>query len=163
MKKFLTIILMMLLCIFVSSCESKEEPEVGIGNPFTEVKTIEEAEKLAGFSINLPKETFVDNPDIQIRVIKDELIEVSYHGSEKWIVIRKGLDKGEEDISGDYNEYPEQITNFVNGRDFIFRGQDGKINVVTWKEGDYMYSVNINPGGIGIDYDVVIQILSQIK
>lgn len=163
MKKFLTIMLMLLVCISVSSCESKQELKVSIGNPFTEVKTIEEAEKLAGFSIDLPKENFVGDSDRQVRVIKDELIEVSYHGLEKWLVIRKALNTGEEDISGDYNEYPDQITNVINGKEFVFKGQDGKINIVNWKDGDYVYSVNINPGGIGVDYDVVAQMLSQTK
>jgi hypothetical protein len=71
-----------------------------IANPFVDTKTLEEAEKEAGFTITLPtlKETY---DTVLYRAMKGKMIEVIYldENQRECCRIRKGLNM-EEDISG---------------------------------------------------------------
>lgn len=71
-----------------------------IANPFVDTKTLEEAEKEAGFTITLPtlKETY---DTVLYRAMKGKMIEVIYldENQQECCRIRKGLNM-EEDISG---------------------------------------------------------------
>lgn len=73
---------------------------VSIANPFVDTKTLEEAEKEAGFTITLPtlKETY---DTVLYRAMKGKMIEVIYldENQRECCRIRKGLNM-EEDISG---------------------------------------------------------------
>ena len=73
---------------------------VSIANPFVDTKTLEKAEKEAGFTITLPtlKETY---DTVLYRAMKGKMIEVIYldENQRECCRIRKGLNM-EEDISG---------------------------------------------------------------
>ena len=55
------------------------------------------------------------------------------------MVIRKAA--GTEDISGDYNEYPEIYNVTVSEREVTMKGTDGKVNVAVWNTDDYSYAI----------------------
>ena len=113
MKK---ILLMLLLCLAVVSCGKKEEvkeevaevsttqsQDYGVPNPFEIVDTLDEAAKIAGFSLEAPTE-YADYNSLVIQAIADDMIEVIYFDAEKThegLRIRKAV--GTDDISGDYN------------------------------------------------------------
>ena len=114
MKK---ILLMLLLCLAVVSCGKTDEvtdevteasttqaQDYGVPNPFEIVDTLDEAAKIAGFSLEAPTE-YADYKSIVIQAIADDMIEVIYFDAEKThegLRIRKAV--GTDDISGDYNE-----------------------------------------------------------
>jgi len=118
MKK---ILLMLLLCLAVVSCGKKDEvtdevteasttqaQDYGVPNPFEIVDTLDEAAKIAGFSLEAPTE-YADYNSLVIQAIADDMIEVIYFDAEKThegLRIRKAV--GTDDISGDYNEYKEE-------------------------------------------------------
>ncbi|MBP3873961.1 MAG: hypothetical protein J6E32_09590 [Lachnospiraceae bacterium] len=79
---------------------------VSMANPFTEYKTITGVQKAAGFDISLP-DAFEPYENLIYRAIQTQLIEVIYldDNKEEGYRIRKGRNM-EDDISGDYNEYP---------------------------------------------------------
>lgn len=162
MKSIFSLIFGLVFCLMVVSCAKEREISVEIGNPFIEVETLEEAEEIAGFKITLPENYFDESYEKTIRAIEDKFIEIDYRGLDEWIIIRKSLYDGEEDISGDYNEYPEERTELYGDVKALIRGNEGKINVVSWKDGDYVYSININPGGIGIDEQVFYEMVWEI-
>ena len=114
------------------------------------------------FQLDLPDNFFDKSYERKIKAIENKFIEVDYRGLEEWIIIRKSLYYGEEDISGDYNEYPEERTELYGDIKVLLRGNEGKINVISWRDGDYVYSVNINPGGIGIDEEVLYEMTWQV-
>ena len=120
MKK---ILLISLLCLAVVSCGKKEEvkeevaqateasqpADVGVPNPFEIVDTLDEAAKIAGFSLEAPTE-YADYNSLVIQAIADDMIEVIYFDAEKThegLRIRKAV--GTDYISGDYYEYKEKI------------------------------------------------------
>ena len=79
---------------------------VSMANPFTEYKTITGVQKAAGFDISLP-DAFEPYENLIYRAIQTQLMEVIYldDNKEEGYRIRKGRNM-EDDISGDYNEYP---------------------------------------------------------
>lgn len=162
MKKISVLIFSLLCCLIIVSCVKKQETSIEIINPFVEVNTLKEAEEIAGFQLTLPDNFFDESYERKIRAIGNKFIEVDYRGLDEWIIIRKSLYDGEEDISGDYNEYPEERTEVYGDIKVLLRGNEGKINVISWRDGDYVYSVNINPGGIGIDEEILYEITWQV-
>ena len=95
-----------------------------VTNPFVTYQSLEEAEEAAGFALPAP-ESFEGAGRREIAVIDGRIIDVTYLDGEdnRILTIRKGT--GEEDISGDYNEYPQEDVMDLGGLSVTVRG-DGK-------------------------------------
>ena len=171
MKK---ILLMLLLCLTVVACGKKEEvteevteasttqtQDYGVPNPYEIVDTLDEAAKIAGFSLEAPTE-YADYKSIVIQAIADDMIEVIYFDAEKThegLRIRKA--NGTDDISGDYNEYKEEIVVKLGELEITEKGNDGNISVATWTDGTYSYSINVDEALLNADD--VSNLISNIK
>lgn len=168
MKKVIVFVLCGVMALSTVACDSmvaKKDTNVSssvqIPNPFVDCETLEKAEQLAGFEISLPEkmpEGFTQNA---IFAIENNLIEIDYINGEDEIYIRKA--KGNEDVSGDYNEYKEKNTIQVGELNITIKGNDGMINVATWNDGDYAYAIGANNGEKGIDSSVINDMIKSIK
>ena len=155
MKK---ILLMSVLCLAIVACGKKEEAKqetaettnvtqkesTQIPNPFVEVKNLDEASKIAGFSLEVP-ETYEDYKKQVIQAIEDDMIEVIYFEEEsenEGLRIRKA--KGTDDISGDYNEYKNVETVKVGDYDVTEKSDGKNIFVATWTDGTYSYAIDVD-------------------
>ena len=153
MKK---ILLMSVLCLAIIACGKKEETKqetaettnviqkesTQIPNPFVEVKNLDEASKIAGFTLEVP-ETYEDYKQQVIQAIENDMIEVIYLEEEsgyEGLRIRKA--KGTDDISGDYNEYRNVETVKVGNYDVTEKGDEGNIFIATWTDGTYSYAID---------------------
>ena len=153
MKK---ILLMSVLCLAIIACGKKEETKqetaettnviqkesTQIPNPFVEVKNLDEASKIAGFTLEVP-ETYEDYKKQVIQAIENDMIEVIYLEEEsgyEGLRIRKA--KGTDDISGDYNEYRNVETVKVGEYDVTEKGDEGNIFIATWTDGTYSYAID---------------------
>ena len=161
MKK---ILLISLLCLAVVACGKKEEiteevteasttqtQDYGAPNPFEIVDTLDEAAKIAGFSLEAPTE-YADYKSIVIQAIADDMIEVIYFDAEKThegLRIRKAV--GTDDISGDYNEYKEENVVKVGELEVTEKGNDGNISVASWTDGTHSYSINVDEALLNVD------------
>ena len=161
MKK---ILLMLLLCLTVVACGKKEEvteevteasttqtQDYGVPNPYEIVDTLDEAAKIAGFSLEAPTE-YADYKSIVIQAIADDMIEVIYFDAEKThegLRIRKAV--GTDDISGDYNEYKEENVVKVGELEVTEKGNDGNISVASWTDGTHSYSINVDEALLNAD------------
>ncbi|WP_338952920.1 DUF4367 domain-containing protein [Fusobacterium nucleatum] len=153
MKK---ILLMSVLCLAIIACGKKEETKqetaettnviqkesTQIPNPFVEVKNLDEASKIAGFTLEVP-ETYEDYKQQVIQAIENDMIEVIYLEEEsgyEGLRIRKA--KGTDDISGDYNEYRNVETVKIGDYDVTEKGDEGNIFIATWTDGTYSYAID---------------------
>ena len=153
MKK---ILLMSVLCLAIIACGKKEETKqetaettnviqkesTQIPNPFVEIKNLDEASKIAGFTLEVP-ETYEDYKKQVIQAIENDMIEVIYLEEEsgyEGLRIRKA--KGTDDISGDYNEYRNVETVKVGDYDVTEKGDEGNIFIATWTDGTYSYAID---------------------
>ncbi len=85
-----------------------DEEFVGMTNPWTDHADLSGAEAAAGFYFVLPN-ALGESTEANYRCMEESMIEVIYtdkQGEEAYR-IRKG--RGSDDISGDYNEYEDQI------------------------------------------------------
>ena len=148
----------------VTETETAEEQEkvgetVGMSNPWTDCKTLQEAEDNTGFSITVPEH--IDGyTQTMIQTLDKEVIQVFYQEdgqSETEILVRKGI--GSDDISGDYNKYNEKTQRNINNYDVTEQGNDGKVMLATWTDAGYTYSVSTP----GISENEMENIIQQIK
>ena len=162
MKK---VLLISLLCLAIIACGKKEEVKqevietgnvnkeeaFGVPNPFEIVDTLDEAAKIAGFSLETPTE-YADYNSLVIQAIADDMIEVIYFDAEKThegLRIRKAV--GTDDISGDYNEYKEENVVKVGELEVTEKGNDGNISVASWTDGTHSYSINVDEALLNAD------------
>lgn len=159
--------------------ENGTEDQVQIPNPFVDCETMEEAEKLAGFSLTAP-ESIDGYSDRIIQAVEGELVQVIFtrnHCIEledpedldaiDWenadfdshdLMIRKGT--GMEDISGDYNEYPEVETVSVSDRTVTLKEKDGLVHTAIWNADGYSYAVY---AADGVSTDVMTALVSEVE
>ena len=126
-----------------------------------EVKNLDEASKIAGFSLEVP-ETYEDYKKQVIQAIEDDMIEVIYYdenSEHEGLRIRKA--KGTDDISGDYNEYKDVETVKVGDFEIIEKGSEGNISVATWNNGTYSYAIDVAEASL--TKDTIANLVSNIK
>ncbi|WP_339005016.1 DUF4367 domain-containing protein [Fusobacterium animalis] len=154
MKK---ILLISVLCLAIIACGKKEEAQqeatqatettqgqsTEVPNPFIEAKNLEEASKIAGFTLSVPA-NYEDYKKQTIQAIENDMIEVIYFNDtdNEGLRIRKA--KGTDDISGDYNEYKNVETVKVGDYDVTEKSDGKNIFVATWTDGTYSYAIDID-------------------
>ncbi|MCR5736009.1 MAG: hypothetical protein K6G22_15525 [Lachnospiraceae bacterium] len=125
------------------------EKNTNIANPWIDCATIEDAEKIAGYDIMVP-DRIEGYPDTFIQAVKKEMIQVFYYDAKEnedersRVLIRKGV--GNEDISGDYNEYSQIESAEMHGINVDLRGNDNLIYNATWYQGGYAYAILSDEG-----------------
>lgn len=113
-----------------------------IPNLLTAHDSLAELVKAVGFDIKAPTVPAGYEADAYID-ISGELAEVFYVKGDDMLVYR--VSRGEGDNSGDYNTYSNKKTVDVNGVSVELRGND-KVNVATWSNGGFAYSVSAKQG-----------------
>lgn len=153
-----------LLAVSLAACSQPAAPDAAstpdtaasdttqIPNPWADCTTLADAAALTGYDFTVPDS--VDGyTDISITVLTDEqLTEVQYSSGNARLCLRKA--PGSDDISGDYNQYAESNAVDVDGRSVTLQGNDGQVQLATWLDGDYTYSIGIyREDGTGLTAD----------
>ena len=157
MKRRIILILTALM-IILTSC-SQKTPDIGsspddagnvqIPNPWVDCASLDEAARLAGFDIAIPG-SFDGYPNKVIQAIEKSMIQVLYYDGDPGkedssrIMVRKGT--GNDDISGDYNEYAENETVKMHGLDILLRGDNGLVYSASWLWDGYSFAINADKG-----------------
>ena len=142
--------------------EGQEDQAIGMPNPFTEVKSLKEAMKLAGIKLTIPK-TIKGYDKISYQAIKeDKFIQVYYRKDDNnYIVVRKAVSK--KNISGDYTKYKNTKKVTVKGNKVKLQGNGKTYSLVTWAKGKYSFSVGIHNDGKGMSLKEIKSIIGQVK
>lgn len=158
MKKLIALVLTALMLTSLAACGQKTNTNentsenmgtVQIANPWVDCATLDEAAKLAGFDIAVPGK-FDGYPNKVIQAIEASMIQVMYFDGDtsaedsSMVMVRKGT--GDEDISGDYNEYPEKETVNIHGVDVQLRGENGLVYSAIWTWNGYSFAINADKG-----------------
>ena len=121
-----------------------------IPNPFVDCDTLAQAEQLAGFSLTLPADIKAHG----ISVLPGDMIQVlCEHG----LSIRKAL--GDEDISDDYNTYPQVETVAVQGHAVTLKDEGDQVTVAVWTADGYTYAVHSETG---LSRDAALSLAFQV-
>lgn len=152
----------LLICVgcaaIFSGCGStyeEESAQAEMANPFIDCETIEDAQGIAGFLIDVPEDLKEwGYEDSWIQAVDDYLIQVCYLNKDEQILVRKG--KGEADVSGDYNTYSYTETIELNGLEIERKGDGNTFNLATWTSGGYSYSIYSTIGMEPTELDTLI-------
>lgn len=140
-----------------------QEEKTGMPNPFTEVKSLKEAEKKTGIKMTAPKK-IKGYDEISYEIAKkDKFIQVNYsNDDDNSIIIRKAETK--KDVSGDYNKYKNTKKVTVKSYKVKLQGNGKTYSLATWTKGKYSYSVGIyNENKEGMSLKQIKNIISQVK
>ncbi len=151
--------LCLLLCAGCGSgkAQSGNGSSNGGANPFVDYATLAEAEQAAGFTLTAPGS--VDGFDApHVQVMNGKMLQLVFPGGEQRLIIRKAA--GKDDVSGDYNSYPETKTIRVNGADVTLRGGDGKVSTAVWCAGGCSYAVMSD---VPLAADVMTDLVAEIS
>ena len=94
----------------------------------------------------------------------ESLAEVVYSDETCRLVLRKGL--GEDDISGDYNEYPDSWELEHEGLTIHCAGSGNTVSLARWVSDGNAYSLGFYPDNAaapGLSQDEIISLVSQIR
>lgn len=153
--------------------------DVEIPSPFTDCESLEEAVQIAGFDFSAP-DTVEGYSQKHIMAVENECVQIIYTNEDKYsemsdedlnnvdwkemnferddLLIRKAV--GNEDASGDYNEYSEINTAAVGGLQVTMKGNNGKINVAIWTNSDYTFAIVTSSA---ISSDEMIELITNTK
>ena len=140
-----------------------QEEKTGMPNPFTEVKSLKEAEKKTGIKMTAPKK-IKGYDEISYKIVKkDKFIQVNYsNDDDNSIIIRKAETK--KDVSGDYNKYKNTKKVTVKSYKVKLQGNGKTYSLATWTKGKYSYSVGIyNENKEGMSLKQIKNIIGQVK
>lgn len=172
MKRLIAMVLITATIFVAAGCTEPEKidgvtyPEEIIetidGNPFIEFEDTSKAEKFAGFPIEVPE--IYGYPIQYVQAAQNQLIQVMFFDKEsayelsKVIAIRKGIKT--DNISGDYNEYENVTTITVNDIEVTVKGNDDKITVAIWNDGDFSYSITSDEA---LNVEMIKTLVQSIK
>lgn len=139
--------------------ESGENMEnmLGMPNPYTDHDSLEEAEEDAGFEIQIPDE-ICGAKAVAFRNLGTQMLEVIYYDGDTEVArVRKGI--GEDDISGDYNEYEIDETVDTAGTQVTLKGTADGYALAVWNADGYAYAVSVTKE---ISKDEMLQLVFNI-
>ena len=169
MKKVMGITVGIIMILTMTACGTKsgavdaeDSGATQIPNPFVTCETMEDAVQLAGFDFAIPETLPEGYSKSVILAIEKQMIEVDYtKDAEQEIYIRKAA--GKDDISGDYNDYPQKSTVTIDGIEVTFKGNNDLVNVALWQAGDYSFAIGANNGGLGIESESIRAMIKEMK
>ena len=153
-----------LLAVSLAACSQPAASDAAstAGSASSSVTTLADAAALTGYDFTVPDS--VDGyPDVTIAVLESEqLTEVQYSSGNARLCLRKA--PGSDDISGDFNQYAESNAVDVDGRSVTLQGNDGQVQLATWLDGDYTYSIGIyREDGTGLTADEMTGLVKAAK
>ena len=127
--------------------EPAEEPEAmtGMANPFVDCESAYEAAQLAGFEVTFP-ESVPGYSERHYQAIEGKMVQCFYSEGDERVLIRKGVDDGSGDLSGDYGEYPETSAVTVGDSEVTLRGAEGLVHVAIWGRDGYLFAIDADAG-----------------
>lgn len=135
-KRFFVFAMCVVMVLSFAACGSQKTTDSNAGgnrppSPFIPCDNMAEAAELAGFDMT------VSNPPDSIEAWDGYMIQAFYGEDGEDMLIRKAT--GNDDISGDYNEYPQVET--VDG--VTLKGENEKFALAVWSKDGYTYSVSV--------------------
>lgn len=122
-----------------------------VANPWVDCSSLEEVESHAGFSFSVPESLDGYGPRI-LQAVDGETAQAMYEDlddlddpSVPVACIRKSLGEG-EDVSGDYEDYPDSKTIEVGGIEVALRGAERSWHVATWSNDGFSYAITLSDG-----------------
>ena len=126
------------------SSPTPEESETTIANGMVEVASKEELSEAVGFPVKSAQSLPFFPQSIYYTSYWGEMAQIDYANGGSTACFRQSL--VEEDISGDWNEYPAKESFTVNGCAVTLKGEADSYTLAIWQDGTYSYSLSLSAG-----------------
>ena len=126
------------------SSPAPEESETTIANGMVEVASKEELSEAVGFPVKSAQSLPFFPQSIYYTSYWGEMAQIDYANGGSTACFRQSL--GEEDNSGDWNEYPAKESFTVNGCAVTLKGERDSYTLGIWSDGTYSYSLSLSAG-----------------
>ena len=131
--------LCLLLLAGCGGAKNQPAQNVQLANPWKDYATLQEAEEAVGFSMELLQAIADPYQPQAFRVMNGTLLEVICCSEEDEVTLRKAV--GEEDISGDYNQYETLVTEERADGSVLYRKNGDTIQGMLLFRDEYVWSV----------------------
>ena len=121
-----------------------EESETMVANGMVEVTSKEELSEAVGFPVKSAQSLPFFPQSIYYTSYWGDMAQIDYANGGSTACFRQSL--GEEDNSGDWNEYPAQESLTVNGCAVTLKGERDSYTLGIWSDGTYSYSLSLSAG-----------------
>ena len=126
--------------------EPQAEPQANMINPFVDCESAYDAAQLAGFDVTFP-ESVPGYPNRLYQAIEGEMAQCFYYrDDEVRVLVRKGLDDGSGDISGDYGEDDQVKTVTVGDLKVTEKGTNDLVYATIWTVDEYAFAIDADEG-----------------
>ena len=167
-RKVAALIICLISALALAACGSsaaQEDAGEPVGtNPSTwgpeEHAALADAEAAAGIEMSIPAAISGYSPTAFLTWYERAYIDAVYTDGEGNIAahVRKAV--GDEDISGDYNDYSETSAQEIDGHYVTTKGEDGKIMTAIWMDGEYSFSISADSG---LTADELASLVAEVK
>ena len=128
---------------FISS-PVPEESETMVASGMVEVPSKEELSEAVGFPVKSAQSLPFFPQSIYYTSYWGDMAQIDYANGGSTACFRQSL--GEEDNSGDWNEYPAKESFTVNGCAVTLKGERDSYTLGIWSDGTYSYSLSLSAG-----------------
>ena len=142
-----------------------EEPPLEQGgttqiyNGIEECISLTELEQKVGFKIEDIEKSLPFTPtQVDYLSYWAEMAEIQYTGAEQIVTFRKSV--GEEDNSGDYNEYAFETETVADRSKVLLKGNKDGIKLAIWNKDGFAYSLSFENAA---SQEEILSIISNIK
>mgnify|MGYP006987436205 CR=1 FL=1 len=119
-----------------------------------------DAEAAAGIEMGIPDAIGEYSPTAFLTWYERAYIDAVYTDGEGNIAAHVRKATGDEDISGDYNDYSETSAQEIGGHSVTVKGEGGKIMTAVWTDGGYSFSVSVDSG---LTADELAALIAEVK
>lgn len=124
-----------------------------------EYNSIAELNQNAGFEISEVKNVPFSIKKTTYTLYWGELAEITYSNDEEELVYRKAV--GNEDISGNYNEYSKEKKCIIDDYEVTIKGDMNGYTLAVWQKDSYSYSLEFSKRVSEIEILDIIKNLNQ--
>lgn len=167
-RKVIALILCLISVLALAACGSsaaQEDKEELVGaDPSTwgpeEHTALADAEAAAGIEMGIPDAIGEYSPTAFLTWYERAYIDAVYTDGDGNIAAHVRKAAGDEDISGDYNDYSETSAQEIGGHSVTVKGEGGKIMTAVWADGGYSFSVSVDSG---LTADELAALIAEVK
>lgn len=168
-RNIIALVLCLAAALALVGCGSAEtakpaEEEIVGADPSTwgpeEHETLEAAEAAADIEMTVPDDILGSKPTVFLTWYERAYIDAVYTDADGNNTARVRKAAGSDDISGDYNDYTEVNTETIGGNTVTVKGEDGRIMVATWTDGEYSYCISADAG---LTVDELAALIAEVK
>lgn len=136
--------LVLMLGVWAFSTQKETPPTDAVGSyGVLDWATVQALSQEVGFAVRAPQELPFETEDVIYSTLFGELAQIEYAGHGVTVTAR--MARGNDDISGDYNDYAESSVKKIASHDVLLRGDQDGVAVAAWTDGDFTYSLSAQP------------------